>query len=72
MTQKEIDLLSDSIMKDFLSKISDAIKDLSFYSIYGPVSPLLQRLEEARFWLKRCIESHEDYLKQLYDEKEEK
>ena len=72
MTQKEFDLKTDAIMKEFMTKITDAINDLRYCSVYGQISPLLQRLEEARFWLKRCIESHEDYLKQLHDEQEKK
>ena len=72
MTQRDFDLKSDAIMKEFMTKITDAINEFRCCSIYGPITPLLQRLEEARFWLRECIESHEDYLKQLYDEQENK
>ena len=65
-TQKELDFETEIAMKEHFMKLGGMITGLKMHNVSGPISPVLQHLEEARFWLKKCIESHNNYLKKVY------
>ena len=67
MTQKEAEMKADAVMKAFLDKLNDVIDEFNRLPIYGPIIPALQRFEEARMWLRKCIESHNEHIKEIHE-----
>lgn len=65
MTEREAELRASAlhVMEDLDVYMYKAITEIKSLPVCGPVSPLLQRLEEAGFWLRRCILEQDKYFK---------
>ena len=63
MTEIEAESRSLHVMEDLEVYMYKAISEIKSLPAFGPVSPLIERLEEAGFWLRRCIMEQDKYIK---------
>ena len=72
MTQKETDMKGLEVLRASVTRISDITRMLREVTVHGPLTPALQHLEEAGFWLQKCKMFHIGYLNEMEKAEQEK
>lgn len=62
MSQEDLDKKTIEALENSIDGINKMILDLRYRSVYGPISPALQHMEEAIFWLDKCLKRQKEYL----------
>ena len=65
MSQEDLEKKTIATLESSIEDIKKMILDLRYRSFYGPIAPALQHLEEAGFWLNKCLEDHKEFLKEV-------
>lgn len=65
MSQEDLEKKTIATQESSIEDIKKMIFDLRYRSVYGPLPPALQHLEEASFWLNKCLDNHKEYLKEV-------
>lgn len=65
MSQEDLEKKTIATLESSIEGIRKMILDVKYRSVYGPISPALQHLEEAGFWLNKCLENHKEYLREV-------
>jgi hypothetical protein len=65
MSQEDLEKRTIDTLESSIDGIKKMILDLRYRSVYGPIAPALQHLEEAGFWLNKCLENHKEFLKEV-------
>ena len=60
-------------LRESYDKILEVIINLQHKHIVGPLVPAMQHLEEASFWIRKCIDAQDvELLKMEIDEKDKR
>ena len=65
MSQEDLEKKTIVTLQSSIEGIRKMTFDLKYRTVYGPIAPALQHLEEAGFWLNKCLENHKEYLKEV-------
>lgn len=65
MSQEDLEKKTIVTLQSSIEGIRKMTFDLKYRTVYGPIEPALQHLEEAGFWLNKCLENHKEYLREV-------
>lgn len=62
MSVRESIVFGSEVLRDCDEKIYGMVTRLNETSVVGNIAPVLQHLEEAAYWIRKCVTAQDKYI----------